>query len=322
VTGTVRSIDELSSVGQLFSTGYGRAIVGKVALLALIVGIAARNRRRSVPAAASDLGPLRRTSRIELGLALAALAVAAVLGSLAPPVAGSPGGPAGLRASGADFATTTRVKLSTASAEPGPNQFTAKVTDYDSGDALPGARVRLRFTPLDDPGVAPTSLALRPGRDGSYTGAGANLTFDGRWRLTALVERAGDAVEVPLNLDVPGPKGSLSVLRPPGADPEYTVFTEGQGFVRLTPSPERAGPSTLTVDFTDVFQSDVTVPQAVVTTRTGNGPTRQVPTRRVNKGSFTARVVLPKGAYTVTAVGRTNLDLRMRASFDLDVPGD
>jgi copper transport protein len=320
VTGTLRSIDELSSFGELVSTGYGRAILAKVGLLAVILGLAARNRRRGVPEAATDLGPLRRTSRVELVLALAALGVAAILGTLAPPVSGKSGGPVGLSASGSDFATTTKVKLTTASPEPGPNGFTAKVTDYDSGDSVRGARVRLTFTPLDDPGVDPTSLALRPRSDGAYAGSGPNLSFDGRWRVSALVQRGARAVQVPLELDVPGPKGFLSVLRPPGQDPKYALFTEGQGFVSLSPSPERAGPSTLTVDFTDVFQSEVTVRQVVLTTQTGDGPVRQVGLRRVNKETVVARVVLPEGAFTVTATARTSLDLRMRATFELDVP--
>src|SRR4051812_6340066 len=184
VTGTIRSVDELSSWDDLGSTGYGRAIVAKVVLLALIVALASRNRRRSVPAAGEDLRPLRRTSRLELVLATGAIATAALLGTPAPAVAGQPPVPQGLHASGGDFATSVRVDLGAASSEPGPNRFTVRVEDYDSGDPLSGANVRLRFVPLDDPDVAPTSLSLRRRTDGSYSGTGPNLTFDGRWGVT------------------------------------------------------------------------------------------------------------------------------------------
>jgi copper transport protein len=88
-TGTLRAIDELSSVGQLFSSGYGRAVLAKIALVAIVAGIAARS-RRNVTAAAAELDPLRRSSKLELALAVAALAVAALLGTLAPPAPAEP----------------------------------------------------------------------------------------------------------------------------------------------------------------------------------------------------------------------------------------
>ena len=44
-TGVLRAVDELSSWGDLLDSGYGRAVLAKVVLFALIVAIAARNRR-------------------------------------------------------------------------------------------------------------------------------------------------------------------------------------------------------------------------------------------------------------------------------------
>ena len=87
-TGVLRAVDELASWGELLSSGYGRAILAKLVLIALIVALAWRNRSRGVPRAATDLTPLRRSSTAELTLAIAALAVAALLGTLAPPVSG------------------------------------------------------------------------------------------------------------------------------------------------------------------------------------------------------------------------------------------
>ncbi len=54
----------------------------------------------ALPSARSDLAPLRRGARVELVLAAAALAVAALLGTLAPPLAGGAVGLPGLEASG------------------------------------------------------------------------------------------------------------------------------------------------------------------------------------------------------------------------------
>jgi copper transport protein len=319
-TGIVRSVDELSAWGDLADSGYGRAIVAKVVLLALIVALASRHRRRNVPRAATDLRPLRRTSRRELVLAAGALATAALLGSLAPPVAGQGGAQPAIRASGSDFGTTLRVRLTAASEEPGPNSFTVRVEDYDSGDPVDDARVRLRFTPPDDPGEQPTTLALRRDGDGSYTGSGSNLAFDGRWRVAVLVERGADAVEVPLSVDVKGPENAESVLRVPGRPTEYTIQNLGSGYLRIIPDPERPGPSTVTVKVFTVYETDAAVEQIVVTTQAGDGPIRQRAVRRISEGTFEADVRLEEGDFDITVVARSEGDLRFRGVFELDVP--
>ena len=56
--GTARAVEELTSWRDLASTGYGRAVVAKIALLLTIGAIAARNRLRSVPAAGENLSPV------------------------------------------------------------------------------------------------------------------------------------------------------------------------------------------------------------------------------------------------------------------------
>ena len=267
VAGTLRAVDELTAVHDLWSTGYGRAMLAKIALLAVIAGIALRSRRRA-RAAARDLVALRRTTRGELGLATGALALAALLGTIAPPIAVGIAAPA-LSATGADFAPPRCAsQLTAASAEPGANAFEARVADYDSGEPVRGARVRLRFEPLDDPGVAATSLSLAR-RGDLYAGSGANLAFDGRWRVTALVQRGRDAVEVPLELDVPGPEHFITVRRMPGRAPVYSAQVIGVGYVRISPDPERAGPSTVAVDVFTVFEDFADIDALVVTARRG-----------------------------------------------------
>jgi copper transport protein len=84
-TGVVRSINEVGSWGALFSTGYGRLVLVKVALIAALIGLGAVNRYRNVPRTGSSLGGLRRVSRTELVLAVGALGAAAGLATLVPP---------------------------------------------------------------------------------------------------------------------------------------------------------------------------------------------------------------------------------------------
>ncbi len=320
LTGTLRAVDELSSWSDLFASGYGRAVLAKVVLILLVIGLAARNRGRNVPGASRDLGPLRRTSKAELGLAVVALGVAALLGTLAPPVSGL-SAPPGLSASGSDFGTTTRVELSAGSAKPGPNRFTVRVEDYDSGDPLK-AQVELRFTPLDDPGVASSTLKLEPGPDDSYVGSGANLAFDGRWGVDAIVQRGDDAIEVPLELDLPGPKQFVSVLRIPGRPPKYTMTIGLLGDVRIEPKPERAGPSRIYVTCYTPFGSIAPIDRLVLTTGSPENPTRQRAVQRLGGGRFAADVDLEAGPFEVTVVAYTSYGERLRAPFELKIPAD
>jgi hypothetical protein len=77
------------------------------------------------------------------------------------------------------------------------------VSDYDSGQPLNPRRVSLRFTPLDDERTAPSTLELTRGDDETFVGSGSNLAFDGRWRITVLVQHERDSVEVPIVLAIP-----------------------------------------------------------------------------------------------------------------------
>jgi copper transport protein len=81
-SGLVRALFELSAVSQLWSTGYGRALVAKSALLAAALGLAFVNRRRLLPR--GDLRSLARNARVELLLLAGVIAAVAVLTDIAP----------------------------------------------------------------------------------------------------------------------------------------------------------------------------------------------------------------------------------------------
>jgi putative copper export protein len=319
ITGLLRAVQALPSLSDLGSSGYGQAIVAKVALLVLIVGIAWRNRRRSVPAAAADLGPLRRTSRIELGVAAGALIVAGLLGTLAPPVVDTAAAEPALSKSGADFAKTLQVRLTARSPEPGPNRFTVRISDYQTDEPVPVESVRLRFAALDDPDVASSSLLLLPAADDSFEASGANLAFDGRWNVDVLIERRGETVAVPLELQARGPAQFVSVLRAPGRPAEYTRQVPGQGFLRLSARREQAGPSKLHVTAFTVLETEAHVDQLVLTLTAGRGPARRQTVRRRSAGRYVSDVDLRPGVNTVAVIARTRDGSRMRSTFELDV---
>jgi copper transport protein len=81
-TGVIRALAELDSVSQIWSTGYGRVLVVKTALLAALVAIGWVNRYRLVPQNA--IGALRRSTSLELGLFVVLVAAVALLTDLRP----------------------------------------------------------------------------------------------------------------------------------------------------------------------------------------------------------------------------------------------
>ena len=319
-TGVLRSIEELTSWGDLIHTGYGLAVLAKVGLVALIVAIAARNRPGRALLDRGRLAELRRRSKVELAVAVAAVGVAALLGTLAPPLSRA-GGPTRLSASGEDFAHTIRVELTTASDDPGPNLFTVRTADYASGEPVVPDGVSLHFAPLDDPWVSSSSLELRKGSDGTYTGSGPNLAFDGRWRVEVSVERGGQVAEVPLELDLPVPEQFVSVLDVPGSSqpPEYTMQTS-TGYIRISPHPDRPGRARIYVSMYTVFETVLSVDQTVVTAAFGGGPTRQLPVRRLGGSRFVATAQLEAGPAEIGVVAHTRKDERVRGVFKIEIP--
>ena len=317
-SGLWRAVNELTSWDDLTTTAYGRAVLAKGALLLVIAALGAINRWWNVPRAHVGLGPLRIAARGELALAAAALGAAALLGTLPPPAAVRlvPG----IAASGVDFGTTVRVSLSAASDQPGPNRFVARISDYDTRKPVHADRVTLRFTPLDDPGLATTSLLLEPGPDDAYIGSGANLSFDGRWRVTVRVERAGNSVEVPIDVETRSLPQFVSILRVPGHAPEYTIQVKGVGHVRISADPERAGRSTLHVSCVNPIYEAQAVDTLIVTAGAERSPTRQLPVRPLDRSRFLADVDLQPGPNRIAVVARTNYGARLRAVIEIEVP--
>jgi copper transport protein len=318
VTGVLRAVDELEGWGDLMSTGYGRAVLLKSALLVGMAGLGARNRWRSVPRAAADLVGLRRLSSVEIGLAAVAFAAAAVLTTISPP-AGQAVEATGLSVTGVDFATTSRVYLSTQSSSPGPNRFVVQAVDYDSGAPIRAGRASLRFRPLDDPDVATTSLALEPGPDGTYAGTGANLSLDGRWRVTVLLELGAQTVTVPLEVTVPGPPQFLSVERVPGRPIRYTVQVAEGTYMRVHADPGREGPSRVHAAFFDDFGDEWAIDALVLTTARESDRARQHAVQRLGRGRFVADVTLTAPVTRVSAVARARDGTRFRAVVEVEV---
>jgi copper transport protein len=81
-SGVVRAFSELRTVGQIWSTGYGRTLIVKSGLLLALAAIGWVNRYRLVPRAATNV--LRRTVAAELALLAVLVAAVALLTDLRP----------------------------------------------------------------------------------------------------------------------------------------------------------------------------------------------------------------------------------------------
>jgi copper transport protein len=298
VTGALRALEEVPSPAQLFTSAYGRMILVKSLLVVPIAVFAWRNRRA---VAAGKLGSLMRNARAEVGLAAGALLAAALLGALAPPVMTRAATPQGLVATGHSGATT--IRLTTVSAQAGPNRFVLNV-----GSGAAPSHARLRFTPIDDPGVRSTTLALRREGDATYAGEGANIAFDGRWRIDAQLDRK----TIPLTVNAKGPDQFLSVLRPPGKPAEYTHLIPRLGFVRLTP--DRAA-GRVEVSLFDPFASSPRV-RTIVVTSTHAGATRSVPVKRVGDAHYAGSLKMG-GRDEIAVTARLRNGKRMRSVFHI-----
>jgi copper transport protein len=212
VTGLVRGVVEVGSFGALFDTPYGITLLVKVGLVVVLVALGSLNHFRWVPATATREGAARSfrlNSSGELVLAAGVLLATAVLTGFAPSssvAAATPATPAGVTATGSDYATTLRVTFTATPGVAGRNEYLVRVDGYDSGAPAPGvAAVKLELSRPDDPSVGSSSLQLGSASDGTWRGAGMQLSVAGRWRVTVVVEQAAGGASVPLDVEVRAP---------------------------------------------------------------------------------------------------------------------
>jgi copper transport protein len=299
ITGVIRAVNEVGSIGKLFSTSYGQVVVAKVGLLGILFGLGAINRYRNVPRVGKTLKGLRRVSRAEISLAGVVLVAASLLTALAPPsprsgaLAAQPG--TLLAVSGSDFASTVRVRLEASPGLPGTNRFVARVTDFDSGDAIEADRVALRFAFLDEAGVGGSTLELERQEDGTYTGAGPNLSLGGHWEVVVLIQRGADAVEVPLVLAT---SCDAEVLGPNQNPTIYAIPLSGGRSIQALVG--GLGDGRYEVHFTFYRKDGDEIPieeeAEIAASRPGTEP-EELPVGRLGPGHFVGRTTLDPGSW-------------------------
>jgi copper transport protein len=322
-TGVTRAVNEVGGWARLIDTGFGRLVLLKSSLLLVLAGLGGINRFRHVPAVRESVGGLRRVGTAELAVAAVVLAATGLLVNLSP--GGTPRAAAletvkPVRVTGADFGTTTRVTLEATPGTVGSNRFVVRVSDYDSGAPVAVGSVRLRFTPADQPGVGESVLELPRAAPGRFAATGTNLSLDGRWKVTVLVPRGVEAVEVPLELATSRPTQRVDVRRTPGLPTIYTVALAGTGKVQIYLDPGKPGPNALHVTFVDSRGGERPV-DALSGTATGpDGVTSTLELRKLTPGHFSAETDAGTGRWRYSITGSAN-GVRVAADVTIDVGG-
>ncbi len=205
--GIAQSLLELGAVDDLWDEPFGRAVAIKAALVIVLLGLGALNRRRTLPrlAAAAREGSspggagvlLRRTLRAEVALGVAALAVTGALAGYPPATAVS----AGPFSGSADLGPA-RAELTVEPARAGANEIHVYLFDRSDGRQYDAPK-ELRFeASLPDRGIEPIRLEATKAGPGHYVVGAAALAPAGDWRLE-LVARVSDFDELRTTYTVP-----------------------------------------------------------------------------------------------------------------------
>ncbi|MDP9269937.1 MAG: copper resistance protein CopC [Chloroflexota bacterium] len=304
LTGVVRGLSEIGPWGNLVSTSFGWLLIAKSALLVALAGLGAVNHFGSVPAAGRSLRPLRMVGSTELAVGTVVLVLSASLVNLAPPAQAAAAATApNVVATGADFGTTLRIRLTATPGTPGFNTFRATLTDYDTGAALTGRTVTLTFTLPARPDVGASQLKLTPSGDGVYQATGSNLSIEGAWRVTALIAGGGHSTEVVLQLTTRHVPPRIDVNAQPGQPTIYTVHFSSGETVQIYADPGTPGANEVHMTFFDTAGTELPVKTASMTIGLVGKTAREATLRLLEPGHFVADERLVAGTYAISVSG-------------------
>ncbi|GDY33173.1 copper resistance CopC/CopD family protein [Gandjariella thermophila] len=231
-TGTYQAWREVGTPSALFGTTYGKVLVGKVVLAAVLVALGAAARRwvrrhygfaivtisdkrraRRGPGDA-EVTRFRRVVAVEAAIAAVLLGLTAFLVNAEPARAeqaseraavqgGAAGGPANLAVpfdTGGGPAGRGQLALVLLPGQVGPNEIHLSVLDADGGPKSV-AELRVQLS-LPDRRIGPLPVPLQyAGAPGHYVGGGVRIPLPGNWEL-ALTVRTSEVDETTVRVPV------------------------------------------------------------------------------------------------------------------------
>ncbi|HWW54948.1 MAG TPA: CopD family protein, partial [Acidimicrobiales bacterium] len=323
LTGTLRAVDEIGTWHELFHTGFGQLVVIKVALLALLALLGAANRYRNVPAVARGQSGLRRVGGAELAVMAVVLVATGVLQNLSPARASGTAKPAVVRPiviDTHDFATTVRLHLTVTPGTAGFNQFRLGVVDYDTLKPIEADKVALTFHYPARTDVGDSNLALTRSPDGSYAGQGANLSLQGHWAITVLIQRGLQSTDVPIDLVTETPPLPFDVQRTKGLPAFYNIHLAGGRQIQVYLDPGHPGLDQFHATFVEPSGTETNIASFNVTdSLEPAGSATPLTTRKLdNLGHYVADAPVVRGTYRFTMTATTSDGSVLGA--DLDIP--
>lgn len=253
LTGTFRAIIEIGSIGQLFSTAFGVLVIVKVALFLVLASLGAINRFGNVPRSSTVLQGLRRVGSTEVMIGAAVVLVAAALVNVAPPIAStavaSTTQASQLAVTGSDFATTVKVRLTVSPGTAGFNNFTLRVTDYDTGAPVKASSAELEFTQPLRPQLGESTLTLKRQAQGIFSARGGNLSIAGIWEVAVIIENADNSTEVHLQLTTNSTPPIVTATRFSGLPTLYSIQLQNGWLAQVYIDPDKSGADEFHVTF-------------------------------------------------------------------------
>lgn len=209
VTGIAQSFVYVRNLDNLLHTDYGKILIAKLALFAVVMGFGGYNRQFSVPRlntiAAGGESPgragvlLRRALRAEVVLALAILGVTGAIAGFAPATAVE-------AATGGPFAKTdqigpAQIQLTVDPARVGPNLVHIFLLEPQTGAQWDRAQ-EVRVTLVQPDKGIELPVTARKGGPGHYVLDGAVFSADGTWEVR-IAARVSEFDEYARTIEVP-----------------------------------------------------------------------------------------------------------------------
>jgi copper transport protein len=330
VTGALRAIDELGGVshlGRLFTTDCGWTLVAKMSVSAVLVGAGAWNRYVNVPRAANGGGgraSLTRVATGELVLAAGLFGLTGLLTGLPPAVTAAPERaprPNDVVVTGSDFATTVRTRLVITPGTVGSNRFDLHATDYDTDRPIDAARVTLEFSAVSDANLAPSTMQLRRAGPREWTGTGAAMSVDDRWRIVATVQTGSGSTQVTMEASPRVPTGRLAVSRASGQPSLYTTTYADGSSIQSYVDPGTAGPNQLHATAFDPQGTELPLHSVSLIAIPPSGPSVALQPEPFSAGHYAANVPLTAGRWTFEIRALTHSGQTLDARFTQRIGG-
>jgi len=213
-----------------------------------------------------------------------------------------------------------KVRLAVVPGAAGFNQFTAVVTDYDTGAPAAATAVSLRFTIASGgTSVGSSTLALQPGAAGTFGAGGGNLSLDGIWQVTAVVTSQARTVEVPLVVSTRPVGVTVDANVIPGAPTIYTAHLAGGQSIQVYLDPQQPGPNELHATFFDASGNELPVQTATMATATADGNGAILNPRQLEPGHFVADTTVAAGRLGADVAGPAPDGTVLHAHIDFSV---